>query len=189
MRNSKVRILCECAVLVAMGTALAQVKLFRMPSGGSVTLCSMLPFLMIAYRHGTKWGVLAGAANVLLQIALGGIYTPPAGTFIALVGEVILDYVIAYLCLGFSEFFAKPFGKDKRLAGVMVSSFICCLIRFLSAFLSGFLIWGSITEDGFSAVIYSLTYNGSYMLPETALTLLVTFFLCKAAPKLYARQK
>ena len=189
MRNSKVRILCECAVLVAMGTALAQVKLFRMPSGGSVTLCSMLPFLMIAYRHGTKWGVLAGAANVLLQIALGGIYTPPAGTFIALVGEVILDYVIAYLCLGFSDFFAKPFGKDKRLKGVVVSSLICCIIRFLSAFLSGFLIWGSLTEDGLSAVIYSLTYNGGYLLPETALTLLATFFLCKAAPQLYARQK
>ena len=189
MRNSKVRIMCECAVLVAMGTALAQVKLFRMPTGGSVTLCSMLPFLMIAYRHGTRWGVIAGAANVLLQIALGGIYTPPAGTFIALIGEIILDYAIAYLCLGFSEFFASPFGKDRRLKGVMISSLVCCFIRFLSAFLSGFLIWGSLTDDGLSAVIYSLTYNGSYMLPETALTLLATFFLFKAAPQLYSRQK
>ena len=54
--ESGVRILAESAILIAVGTVLAQLQLFRMPNGGSVTVVSMLPFILISFRHGSRWG-------------------------------------------------------------------------------------------------------------------------------------
>ena len=186
--DAKIRAMCDSALLIALGTLLAQIKLFRMPSGGSVTLCSMLPFIIVAFRHGTFWGLIAGIANSLLQMALGGVYAPPAGTFIAFAGSVLLDYVLAYVCLGLSAEFSKPFEKKSKTLGVVMGTLICCLLRFICAFLSGFLIWGSIADDGISAVIYSLTYNGGYMLPETLITVAVTAVLAAKLPLIFRKQ-
>ena len=52
---SKTRTLVECALMIALGTVLANIKIFEMPNGGSITLLSMLPFILVSYRHGTKW--------------------------------------------------------------------------------------------------------------------------------------
>ena len=184
MQNiSKTRVLVECALLIAMGTILAQVKIFRMPSGGSVTLLSMVPFIMISLRHGTKWGFLAGLANVVLQISLGGIYTPPAGTIWALIGSILFDYVFAYLVLAFAALFAKPF--KKKAAGVAIGTAIVCFLRFICAFISGFLIWGSLTNGLWSAVVYSFGYNIAYLLPESLLTVAAIYILYKKAPGLF----
>jgi len=182
--TNKTRILIECAILIAMGTILAQIKLFRLPAGGSVTAASMVPFIMISFRHGTKWGVLSAAANVLLQIALGGIYTPPAGTVLALIGSIMLDYVVAYMCLAFASAFAKPFKNE--IFGIAFGTFMVCFIRFICSFVSGFLIWASIATDGIGAVTYSLTYNASYMLPETIITVALMCMLYKTTPKFFS---
>ena len=40
--------------MIALGTVLANIKIFEMPNGGSITLLSMLPFILVSYRHGTK---------------------------------------------------------------------------------------------------------------------------------------
>ena len=186
---SRVRILAECAILVAIGTVLAQVQIFRMPNGGAVTAVSMLPFILISFRHGTKWGLLAGFANSLLQMLLGGFYAPPAGTMIALVGVVLLDYILAFTLLGIADVFTKPFGPQKRLWGIVVGTFAVCFIRFMCSFISGFLIWGSLTTDGWVAVTFSLGYNASYMIPETALTIVSMVALFKKAPMLFNEQQ
>lgn len=180
---TKTRTIVECALLIALGTILAQVKIFRMPSGGSITLLSMLPFIMISFRHGMKWGSVAAIANILLQMALGGIYTPPAGTIIALIGSIFLDYVLAYLVLAFAPAFSKII-KDKA-AGVAFGTAVVCFLRFICAFLSGFIVWGSLTEGLWAAVIYSLSYNAAYMIPESLLTVVASYFLCKKAPILF----
>lgn len=185
MKNnaSKTAILVECALLIALGTILAQVKLFRMPSGGSVTLLSMLPFVMISFRRGTKWGLYSAIANIALQIALGGIYTPPAGTVWALIGSILLDYVLAYLVLAFADLFSKPF--KNRPVGIAIATAIVCFFRFICAFLSGFIIWGSLADGIWPAVIYSLGYNAAYMVPETILTVIAIYILAKKAPQLF----
>ena len=174
---SKTRIMVECALLLALGTILAQVKIYRMPSGGSVTLLSMLPFILISFRHGIKWGLLSGFANSALQMVLGGVYPPPAGTLAALAGTVLLDYVLAYAVLGTACWFAGPF-KNKVL-GVVAGTFSVCLIRFCCAVLSGFIIWGSLADGLWAAFIYSLSYNAAYMVPEVILTILGVFILAK----------
>ena len=96
------------------------------------------------------------------------------------------DYVLAFTLLGLAGAIAKPF--KNRLVGVAVGTAAVCGIRFLCSFLSGVLIWGNLS-DGLPAWTYSLTYNGSYMLPETILTTVAAVLIYKAAPQLFAAQE
>ena len=181
---SKTRILVECALMIALGTVLANIKIFELPNGGAVTLFSMVPFILVSFRHGAKWGLFTGFVNSLLQMLLG-FYAPPAPGLLPLFGMIMLDYVLAFPLLGLACVFAKPF--KNRLLGVAVGSAVVCLIRFLCSFLSGVLIWDNLS-DGLPAWTYSLGYDASYMLPETVLTVVAVVLLHKAAPKLFQQQ-
>ena len=99
---SKTRTLVECALMIALGTVLANIKIFEMPNGGSITLLSMLPFILVSYRHGTKWGLFTGFVNSLLQMLLG-FYAPPAPGLLPLVGMILLAYVLAFTTAGGSH--------------------------------------------------------------------------------------
>ncbi len=181
---SKTRTLVECALMVAIGTVLAQIKILDMPMGGSVTLLSMLPFVVVALRHGTKWGLLTGFANSLLQMLLGGV-SAPAGTVASFMGVVMLDYVLAFTVLGLAGFFAKPL--KNKLAGVCLGTAVVLALRFVCSFLSGALIWSSfsnVAQFG-QAALFSLTYNGAYMLPELVFTTLAVCAIYKIAPKVF----
>ncbi len=185
--RTNVRALVECALMVAVGTVLAQIKIYEMPFGGSVTLVSMLPFVLVSFRHGVKWGLATGFVNSLLQMLLG-FYAPPAGTVLAFLGVILLDYVLAFTLLGLADGIAGLF--TSRLAGVAAGTAGVCLIRFLCSFVSGAWLWGSYQASydwarGMSVWLYSLIYNGSYMLPELILTTLCATLLYKAAPKFF----
>lgn len=138
----------------------------------------------VSFRHGAKWGLFTGFVNACLQMLLG-FWAPPTPTFIYFLGEVLLDYVLAFMVLGLAELFARPF--KNRTVGVAVGTFAAGFLRFMCSFLSGVLVWGNLT-DGLSAWIYSLTYNGSYMLPETLLTMVAAVLLCRVAPQIFDRQ-
>lgn len=183
---SKVRILVECALMIAIGTVLAQIKIFRLPNGGSVTAVSMLPFILVSFRHGTRWGVLTGLANALLQMVFDNV--SPAGSLWAFGGMVLLDYLLAFMGLGFADMCARPFGLKHRFAGILTGTVAVCIIRFLCSFVSGFLIWGDFAPEGMSPVIYSLGYQASYMLPETVITVVAAILLYKAAPRIFSRE-
>ena len=79
---SKTRILVECALMIAIGTVLSNIKFFTMPNGGSVTLLSMLPFVLVSFRHGAKWGLFTGFVNSCLQMIMGFylLPLPPSST-------------------------------------------------------------------------------------------------------------
>ena len=171
---SKTRTLVECALMIALGTVLANIKIYSLPNGGSITLFSMLPFIMISFRHGVKWGLFTGFVNSLLQMLLG-FYAPPAPGLLPLVGMILLDYVLAFTLLGLACAIAKPFSN--KLVGVGVGTAVVCFIRFM----------GNLS-DGLPAWTYSLTYNGSYMLPETIMTTIAAVLIYKAAPQLFRAQ-
>ena len=180
---TKTRIMVECALMIALGTILANIKIYELPNGGSITLFSMLPFIMISFRHGVKWGLFTGFVNGCLQMLLG-FWAPPTPTFLYFLGEVLLDYLVAFMALGTAEFFARPF--KNRMVGVAVGTAVAGFLRFMCSFLSGVLVWGNLS-DGLPAWTYSLTYNGSYMLVECiiciALGLLVGERLAKELKK------
>ena len=183
----KTKRITESAMLLAVAIVLELVsKMFipEMPFGGQVTLVSMLPVVLISYRHGVKWGLFTGFVNSLLQMLLG-FYAPPTPGLLPLVGMILLDYVLAFSLLGLAGGIAKPF--KNKLAGVAVGTAAVCGIRFLCSFLSGVLIWGNLS-DGLAAWTFSLTYNGSYMLPETIMTTVAAVLIYKAAPQLFSAQ-
>ncbi len=181
---SKTRVLVECALMIAIGTVLSNIKIFTMPNGGSITLLSMLPFVLVSFRHGVKWGLFTGFVNSLLQMLLG-FWAPPVPTFLYFLGEVLLDYVLAFMALGLAELFARPF--KNRTVGVAVGTAAVGVLRFLCSFFSGVLIWGNLS-DGLPAWIYSLGYNASYMVPETILTVVGAVLLVRMAPQFFDRR-
>ena len=94
MRNRKLQMLCEGAILVALAQILSMLKLWEMPWGGSITL-GMLPIFLFAVRWGTRWGLVAGFAYGLLQVMFDGGF--------AISWQSILgDYLVAFTVLGLS---------------------------------------------------------------------------------------
>lgn len=193
MKQSNTIKLVETAVLFAVAIILSFVKLFQMPWGGSVTLCSMLPIILISYRYGVKWGLFSGFVFSLIQL-LSGISDIRTLTGVGLIASILLDYIFAFTLLGFGGLFRNKL-KNKTLAlslGVILTLFL----RYICSFLSGVIVWGSYaketlqglggdlansilnTFDGLSLeIVYSAFYNGAYMLPELVITLIIAVII------------
>ena len=174
-RREYVRKMVECALLVAVAVAIDLIPFPKWPQGGSVSLC-MIPIVFCSYRNGAKWGLAAGFVLSCVQMIMG-FYVPPANTVWAIILCVLLDYVIAFTALGSADIFAKLCGKY-RTVGYAVGAVAAGVIRFLCSFLSGIVLWDSYTPEGMSVWWYSLTYNGSYMLPNTVIAAVAVTLLC-----------
>lgn len=186
--NHTSRKLVEGAVMIAAAYILSFLQLYKLPLGGSVTL-EMIPLVIMGLRNGAKWGCLTGFVHGLLQMIMGFSNVMYCPTLLSQIGCILMDYLLAYTALGLGGAFAKPFG-ERRLAGVLVGTAICGALQFLCSFISGWLVWGSYYESigisGTALMVYSLTYNGTFMLPNTVLAVLVVALLYRAAPKLFA---
>ncbi len=189
MKNTvKKKILCitEGAAMLALASVLEIVCEWLnaatglealLPFGGTVTI-GMLPVIYYSYRHGSLWGVGAGLVYALLQMLLG-FYVPPANTALSIVLCVLLDYVVAFSVVGLADTFAKLCGKH-RLVGYGVGAVCVQVIRFISSALSGAILWGSYAPEGMNVWVYTLIYNGSYMLPNIILAGVFSVVLCRA---------
>ena len=175
----------EGALMVALSVVLGLLPLPSWPQGGSITV-AMIPVIYYSYRRGVKWGLMAGLVYSGVQM-LTGWYAPPAGTFGATVLCVLLDYVLAFALLGAADVIAHLFGAGLRLCGYALGALVVTLIRFVCSFLSGVLLWGSYAPEGVNVWIYSLTYNGSYMIPNALLTTALIVVLCLAVDPITMR--
>lgn len=170
------RRMVESAILIAIGTVLSILS-FQGPwaLGGSITICSMLPLVFIAQRHGTRWGVFSAFIYALLQMMLGFKNVGYGRNLFEMVLIALLDYILAFSVIGLSAAFNKRF--PQRRTALMVGIAVTFFARFLFHFVSGWLIWEALwpNELAWSSPLWSLVYNGSYMLPETLITLLVAW--------------
>ena len=93
-------VLTECSIMIALSTVLSIVEIFRMPYGGSITLASMLPIVILAFRHGV--GVGSGSALVasLIQLLLGLKNFQPFTTWQSIIALALFDYVLAFTVFG-----------------------------------------------------------------------------------------
>lgn len=164
----------ESAILIAIGTVLS---LFTFTGpwalGGGITFCSMLPLVLLAHRHGTRWGVLSALVYGLLQMLLGLNNVQYAPNALTAIGIILLDYLVAYGVLGLSALF-NGVVKDRRWA-IVLGIVFAMFLRFLCHYLSGVWVWEALWPNslGWAAPIWSLSYNGSYMLPEMVITSVV----------------
>lgn len=202
---SRTRVMVEGALMIALATILSFIPIFELPHGGSITLVSMLPILVMSFRHGAKWGVFTAFIHSIIQLLLGLKNLAYCQTLGAQIGCILFDYLIAFTVLGFAVVLAKPFRH--KLLGVALGSAGVCILRFLCSFLSGYLVWKDydyafawmnnfswgawfsqhLGEDALCWA-YSFFYNAFYMIPEIILTVAGAVLLCKFAHKLFDRQ-
>lgn len=173
MKN-KTKMLVEGAAMVALATVLSFIRVYKLPWGGSVTLLSMLPIAVYSIRWGIKPGFVVSFAYSLVQFVQGimdGLFgwglTPGM-----LIASILLDYILAFTVLGIAGVFRK-----KGFVGAIMGIVLAGVLRFFVHFLSGVVIWHSFGElwEGFATEnewLYSLLYNGAYMLPEIIITVI-----------------
>ena len=182
MKNKKLLLLTEGAVMVALATALSFVRIVKFPWGGAITLLSMLPIIVYAVRYGALRGFAVSFVYAAIQLGQGILFDGLLGwglTPVALISCILLDYILAFafLCL------AGLFG-NKSVWAIIGGVVLAMSLRFGMHYFSGVFIFESFGElwNGFSTDnkwIYSLLYNGAYMLPETLFTLLGAIALFK----------
>ena len=177
MKNSriKLRALCEGAVFVALAQIVGYIKLFQLPNGGSIT-ANMLPIFIYCARWGFGPGMLASLSLSILQLLLDGAY---AWGWQSIIG----DYLIAYTVLGIAGLFHKNRG------GFFIGTVAGALARFLVAWVVGAVVWGEYMPDSFfgmsmtSPWLYSALYNGSYLLINMIICLIIGALIWKPLGK------
>lgn len=177
--NSKTNIkrLVLTAVLIALGTALSLIRIWQMPLGGSITLLSMLPIALISIEYGVVWGLGGALIYSVIQMLIDIAAVLSWGLSpIAIVGTIAIDYILAYTSIGLSGLFRK-----KGVGGICAGVFIALFMRFVFHLISGTVIFDIWMPEGWSnPFIYSVCYNGLYMLPEMVLTMIGSVLLFKA---------
>ena len=190
MRNNRLLFMVEIAVFSALALIfdlLANVVSFSLwPQGGSVSI-SMVPVFLMAYRWGVKGGITTGLLLGLLQIISGTAYImhPIQG---------LLDYIVAYTVVGFAGIVCR-YAKENKAKRNMKTSGVVLLgillgstLRFFAHFVAGIVFFGSGAAQGQSAVLFSLFYNLSYMLPSVIVSGIVMLLLFAAAPGVILRK-
>ncbi|MBP3706752.1 MAG: energy-coupled thiamine transporter ThiT [Clostridia bacterium] len=174
--NSKkpVYVLSECAIFIAVAIVLSIIPEIPIGAVGGSIGFGMIPLFIIAYRHGYKYSFISGFVFSILYVTVGGKwgYGLPS---------VLLDYVLAYTIIGIAGFFGGAAKCKGKLFEVGV--FLGCLARYAVSVLSGVVLYGitTATEIGCivtsNALIYSLIYNGLYMLPNTIIAIVAMALL------------
>ncbi|MBD5112270.1 MAG: proton-coupled thiamine transporter YuaJ [Ruminococcaceae bacterium] len=171
--REKILKLVEGAVMVALAFGLSCVKLFELPYGGTITFLSMLPIVVYSIRNGVASGLMCSFVYALTQLAQGIFVSGLLGWGLTpglLVGCILLDYIIPFTILGLAGIF-----RTKGVKGWITGTVGVILIRLMSHVLSGVFIFKSagLLWEGLeisNSWLYSMAYNGFYMIPEMILT-------------------
>ena len=161
-KKMSTRQLVFCAMAMALAFVTSYIKIFTLPWGGSVTLCSMLFIVLVANWYGVQTGILVGLAYGILQF----IQEPYVLSFF----QVCCDYILAFAALGVAGFFAKS-------SHGLVKGYIAAVIA-RGAFhaLGGYLYWMDYMPANFPKAltsVYPIVYNYSFLLAEAVITLII----------------
>lgn len=156
------RQLVFCAMAIALAFVTSYIRLFKLPWGGSITLCSMLFIVLIGNWYGVQAGILVGLAYGILQF----IQEPYVLSFF----QVCCDYVLAFAALGVAGFFAK------KNNGLLKGYIAAVIARGVFHSLGGYLYWMDYMPDNFPQAlkgVYPIVYNYSYLLAEGIITVII----------------
>jgi len=178
------RILTEISMAIALSLILNFIPLWQMPQGGSVTL-EMLPIFFIAFRWGVRPGMMAGLGYGIIQLAFGAYIVHPV--------QLILDYPLAYSLLGLAGLFKNKIHLKKKIfllynkivitediaqvLWILLAMIPAILVRFFSHVLSGVIFFAHFAPEGQNVWLYSIIYNGSFLIPSLILSYLILISL------------
>ena len=177
-RRNGVIILTECSIMIALSAVLSIVKLFELPYGGSITPASMLPIIIIAYRHGAAVGCGSALASSLIQMLLGLNNFSYFTTWQSALTLAALDYVVAFGVFGLAGAL-KRFIRNQGLC-MITGAVACSVLRYICHVISGATVWAGLSIPTEAALVYSLSYNATYMIPETIILTLTAAYLGSA---------
>ena len=193
--TSRTRLLAESAIMVALATVLSMLKLWESPYGGSVTIISMAPIIVLSMRRGVKVGLAAGFAHSLIQLLLGLNNVAWVPTPMGMALCVLTDYIIPFTLLGLGGIFRNvKFTKNEALNLVIAAALgalLVTVLRYVSHIVSGAVIWYELDLEWYAddpthivnlygPWTFSAIYNGIYMIPEIITTTIATLILTKA---------
>lgn len=196
--SSRIHILTESAIMVALATVLSMLKIWEAPYGGSVTILSMTPIIILSMRRGIKVGLFAGFAHSLIQLLLGLGTVAYVPTPMGIVVCVLTDYILPFTLLGLGGLF-----RDVKFTGnsttnlfiaAALGALLVTLLRYASHIVSGAVIWYALDLEWYAddpshivfqygPWMFSAIYNGGYMIPEIIATVVGTPILTKALSK------
>lgn len=166
--NKKIRTkqLVIASVSIALSVILSFIKPFSLPFGGSVTFFSMFFISFIGLLYGLKTGLMAGIAYGVLQLITGPYIYHPL--------QILLDYPLAFACLGLSGLFhlRDRESKTSLLIRSILGYSIGVLGRYICHVISGYIFFSEYAGDT-HPVLYSLSYNLTYILPELIFTIII----------------
>ncbi|CAM5217895.1 Thiamine transporter OS=Ureibacillus acetophenoni OX=614649 GN=SAMN05877842_102367 PE=4 SV=1 [Ureibacillus acetophenoni] len=181
MNKLRLLMLVEIAIFVAVGLVLDKISFSLWAQGGSISFV-MLPILIMAVRWGLVAGLTTGLLIGVLQIALGA--------YVMHWAQALLDYVIAFTVVGLAGLFrqqiliaAQTLNKKKLSIYIVLGIVLGGLLRFAAHSLAGAVFFWEYAGDQ-NVWIYTLSYNGSYMIPAIILTAIVGVFIFTNAPRL-----
>ena len=162
MKKTKLttQMLVYIALMLSLTIILHQLRLFHFPQGGSLTLGSMLPIMLISYRFGPSIGAMTGFLYGFINLLLDPFILHPV--------QVIFDYPLPFMAIGLAGLM-----KNNLYLGVLLGF----AGRFLCHFISGIVFFSSYAPEGMSPIIYSLTVNGSLIGAECLICLIIVKLL------------
>ncbi len=180
--------IAEIAIMtaIAFGLDFLQSGIWRglFPNGGSIGL-AMLPILILCYRRGFIPALISATILAFLQLT-GGLYVI-SDTWDKVLAQILFDYILAYPVVAFAGLFYKPFQNatttKARIKWVLIGSIIGGFLKFVCHYISGVVFWPNAKYGG--PYIYSLVYNGSYMLPSIIICCAVMVILVARMPQFF----
>ena len=172
IRNLKV--LTECGMLIAVALALSNVKIFQMPSGGSVSL-GPLPLMLLAARHGVATGVISGALLGILALVNRPYIVHPV--------QFLLDYPFAFASLGLAGMMQWQ-NQLKATTATTAANFV----RLHFHVVAGAVFFVADKDTVTQALLASYAYNISHLLPETVICAALAGYMARYHQTLCARQ-
>lgn len=158
------------AVAIALAIVTSFIKFGSLPFGGSITLFSMFFICFIGYLYGMKVGIITGIAYGILQLLIEPYIYHPV--------QLLLDYPLAFGCLGLSGFFCNPkFKLGKQKYNLVYGYIIGVLGRYICHVISGYIFFRSYAPENMNPLFYTMGYNATYIVPEAVMTILILFIL------------
>lgn len=194
------------ALATVLALVCEMIPFLNLPFGGGFTVASMLPIVIVSYMYGVKWGFFTSGAYAVIQVLMSlimgktvlALFTPSSDDYMGLwaaIAIIIIDYILAYTALGIGGIFRNVI-KSKTLA-LVLGVVLALGIRYVCHIVSGYIFYGAwaewfFSQEGFYAIgekilgvfsgkglalIYSIFYNGLFMLPEIVITSIAAAFV------------
>lgn len=154
------KLIARIGLAIALAFILDMLKIYRLPNGGgSISLGSMIPIMLISFVYGPSIGLFTGF--------LFGIFKLIVDPYILNPVQVLFDYPMPFMAIGIVGFFKN------RYLGATLGMFL----QFICHFISGIIFFGSYAPAGMSPIVYSIAVNGFAVGGELLICLALLAFL------------